>query len=121
MNVEEFRDTCLSMTGAVEKAPFLLKRYSGIIAYCVGDKWFALIDTDDADYCLLKCDPEEAVELRERYTGITPGWHMNKRHWNSVFFDSDVPDKVFKNLIEMSYNLVLRSLPKKKQSEILSL
>ncbi len=118
MNVEEFREICLSMKGATEKAPFSKDRYAGLVVYCVCDKWFALLDTDDCEYCNLKCDPDVSVDLRDRYNGITPGWHMNKRHWISVYFDSDVPNSVFKNLIETSYGLVLHSLSKKKQEEI---
>lgn len=118
MNIEQFRDICLSLKGAAERMPFKEKRYSGLVAYCIGDKWFGLVDTDNGQYCNLKCDPDLAVELRDRYNGISPAWHMNKRHWNLVAFDSDVPDSLFISMIEMSYDLVLRSLPKKKRAEI---
>jgi predicted DNA-binding protein (MmcQ/YjbR family) len=61
----------------------------------------------------LKCDPERAVELRERYPGITPGYHMNKQHWNTVLADSSVPDRLVLDLADHSYDLVRASLPKK--------
>jgi predicted DNA-binding protein (MmcQ/YjbR family) len=61
----------------------------------------------------LKCDPERAVDLRERYPGITPGYHMNKQHWNTVLADGSVPDRLVLELADHSYDLVRASLPKK--------
>jgi len=106
------------MKGATEKLPFREERYAGLVVYCIGEKWFAMSDIDDSEYCNLKCDPDYSLELQDRYNGIVPGWHMNKRHWISVYYNSDVPDEVFKQLIENSYKLVFKSLTKKKQIEI---
>lgn len=69
-------------------------------------------------YINLKCDPERAMELREQYDGITPGYHMNKILWNSVSVSGNVPDKLILDLADHSYELIFASLPKKLQSEI---
>lgn len=118
MNIEDFRNMCLSMKGVTEKMPFSEERYTGLVVYYIGDKWFALSDIDVSEYCNLKCDPDYSLELQDRYNGVVPGWHMNKRHWISVYYNSDVPNDVFKQLIENSYKLVFKSLTKKKQIEI---
>lgn len=118
MNIEEFRDICLSMKGVTEKLPFSEDRYASLVVYYIGDKWFAVTDIDDSEYCNLKCDPDYSLELQDRYNGVVPGWHMNKRHWISVYYNSDVPNEVFKQLIENSYKLVFKSLTKKKRIEI---
>ncbi len=118
MNIEDFRNICLSMKGVIEKLPFSEARYAGLVVYYIGDKWFAVSDTDDGEYCNLKCDPDYSLELQDRYNGIVPGWHMNKRHWISVYYNSDVPNEIFKQLIENSYNLVYKSLTMKKRIEI---
>lgn len=64
------------------------------------------------DFCLLKCPPEQAEELRGRYEGVRPGWHMNKRHWNSVYFDSDVPEEEICRQVRLAYDTVVASLPR---------
>lgn len=79
---------------------------------------FALTNVDDFNRVNLKCDPERAIELRERYQGITPGYHMSKVHWNSVEVDSDVPESLFLELIDHSYDLVVKSLPSALKKEI---
>jgi len=66
----------------------------------------------------LKCDPEQAEELRANYESIVPGFHMNKMHWNTVYFNGDVPDKMMRALIDESYGLVVKSLTKKAQAEL---
>ena len=71
------------------------------------------MDADTFVSVNLKCDPERAVELRERYPGITPGYHMNKQHWNTVLADGSVPDRLVLELADHSYDLVRASLPKK--------
>lgn len=79
---------------------------------------FALTNVDDFNRVNLKCDPERAIELRERYQGVTPGYHMSKVHWNSVEVDSDVPESLFLELIDHSYDLVVKSLPSALKKEI---
>lgn len=120
MNIEEFRKYCLSLPGATEKMPWSDPRYASLIVFSVGEKWFGLVDIDAFDYCNLKCDPEKSDELRARYDGIMPGWHMNKRHWISVYFHSDVPERLIKQLVSESYHTVFSSLSKKEQQRILA-
>lgn len=79
---------------------------------------FALCDIEDFQSVNLKCDPERAVELRERFEGITGGYHMNKKHWNTVAVLSDVPHELFLQLIDDSYSLVKSSLPKKEREKL---
>jgi predicted DNA-binding protein (MmcQ/YjbR family) len=79
----------------------------------VGGKIFAILDIEVFDYVNLKCDPERAAELRERYPGITPGYHMNKMQWNSVSVRGSVPDPLILELARHSYDLIIASLPKR--------
>ncbi len=118
MNVDDFRDFCLSLKGAQDKMPWSDKDYSSLMIFEVGDKWFGMVDIDSFEYCNLKCDPEKSLELRERYQGIKPAWHMNKKHWISVYFNSDVPDSMIKELIEHSYSLVFNKLTRKVKEAI---
>lgn len=114
MNVEQFRDYCLSLAGVSERMTFASSPdpYNrDILCFYVGDKWFCLVNIEAFDFCSLKCDPDESSELQARYMGITPGWHMNKRHWISVRFDSDVPDDEIKRLVRNSYESVRATLP----------
>lgn len=78
---------------------------------------FALTGVDSFDYINLKCDPERAVELRETYNGVRPGYHMNKQLWNSVYTQEDVPDALIYELIDHSYDLIVASLTKKVRNE----
>jgi len=109
MTLEEFRVYCLKKPGYSENFPF----DQVTLAMRVGNKIFALMDTDLFVSINLKCDPERAVELRERYAGIIPGYHMNKQHWNTVSTDGSVPAKLLLELADHSYELVRDSLPKK--------
>lgn len=79
---------------------------------------FALADVDDFTGVNLKAEPEYSTDLRERFQGITPGYHMNKTHWNTVAVNSDVPDDLFLRLIDHSYDLVYSSLPRKLRNEL---
>ena len=79
---------------------------------------FALCDIEDFEGANLKCEPECAVELREQYEGITPGYHMNKKHWNTVAASSDVDHALFIRLIDHSYELIKSSLPKKEREKL---
>lgn len=114
MDIELIREICLSQPFADERFPF----DETTLCFCVGGKMFALCDLERCDRVNLKCDPTEAIDLRERYEGIEPGWHMNKRHWNSVYFDSDVPATLFRTLVEQSYQLVFNSLTRKQKQEL---
>ena len=121
MNIETFREYCLSFKGAEDKLPFkkATSEYdSNLMTFSVMDKWFCFVNIDIFDFCDLKCDPDESVELQEKYKGITPGYHMNKKHWISVYFNKDVPDVKIKELVKKSYELVVAGLTKKEQEEL---
>ena len=119
MNIEELRDFCISKKGVTEHFPF----DDVTLVFKVMNKMFALSGLDDWEKGVqkinLKCNPENAIALREEYDGINPGWHMNKVHWNTVTLNnSDVPDSLFRELIDHSYDLVVASLPKKTKKEL---
>lgn len=112
MNVEEFRDYCLSLDGVSERMPFtrVADPYSrDVLCFYVGDKWFCFVNIDVFDFCCVKCDPAESLELQATYAGIEPGWHMNKRYWINVRFGEDVPDDKIRELVRKSYEAVLQS------------
>lgn len=114
MNIEEYRDYCITKKGVTEAFPF----DESTLVFKVMGKMFALTGVDSFDYINLKCDPENAVELREQYNGVKPGYHMSKVHWNSVYLNTDVSDKMGYDLIDDSYQLVINSLTKKLQAEL---
>ena len=114
MDVSDFRDYCLSKNGVTEGFPFDEKT----LVFKVGNKMFALADVDVFTFINLKCDPERAIDLREAYHGITPGFHMSKVHWNSVSVNEDVSIPLIIELIDHSYELVLESLSRKVRDEL---
>lgn len=117
MNIEEFRDYCLEKKGVTEETPF----GPDTLVYKVIGKVFALTGMDNVVFSAnLKCDPDFAIELREEFDYIIPGYHMNKKHWNTVF-GSNCPNKQFKELIDHSYNLVVDGLTKKLKEELASI
>ncbi|RHI10665.1 MmcQ/YjbR family DNA-binding protein [Bacteroides sp. AM16-24] len=118
MNIEDFREYCLSFEGVHEKMPFpnVADRYSrDVLCFYVLDKWFCFVNIEIFDFCCIKCNPEESGELQNRYVGIKPGWHMNKKYWISVYFNQDVPDAQIKELVRKSYDIVVKSLTKKER------
>ena len=117
MNVEEFRNHCLSKNGVTEEFPF----DNQTLVFKVMGKMFALCNIDNFKTFNLKCDPEKSNELRELYSGIIPGWHMNKKHWNTCDTKNDIPNKLFKKLIDDSYNLVASKLKKVLKEELKNL
>lgn len=120
MNIEDFRDFCLSLPYTREAMPWAdhsNEYYRGLLCFTVADKWFCIVHVDEFEFCVLKCPPDKAEELRMQYDGIRPGWHMNKKHWNSVYLNSDVPDSVVRELITLAHKTVLDSLPQKVQRE----
>jgi predicted DNA-binding protein (MmcQ/YjbR family) len=115
MILAEFHAHCLSLPGAEETTPF----GPDVIVYKVAGKMFALSVPDESPHRVnLKCDPERALELRDRYEEITPGYHMNKKHWNTVQLGGRLSNALVKELIEHSYALVVASLPKKVKEEL---
>lgn len=113
MDVESFRNYCLQKPGATEGFPF---DHKTLVFKAV--KMFALTDVDSFQSVNLKCDPERAIELRETFNGVKPGYHMNKTHWNTVSIDSDVPDPLIYELIDHSYDLIVKSLTKRQRDEL---
>jgi predicted DNA-binding protein (MmcQ/YjbR family) len=107
---QELRALCLSFNAAVEDYPFGPETS----VFKVQGKLFALTALDARPLTVnLKCDPEDAVRLRGEYPGlIVPGWHMSKRHWNTVTVDGELPDRLVRELVEDSYDLVVAGLPR---------
>lgn len=114
MNIEELRDYCLSMKGAEEKMPFDNKT----LVFSVKGKMFCATDVEDYELINLKCNPEEAILLREKYEDVIPGYYMNKKHWNSIKTNGSISDTLLEEWIRNSYNLVVFALPKKVQKEL---
>ena len=112
MNIEEFREYCLSLKWVEEKFPF----GENVLVFYVGEKIFCLTDIESFDWINVKCDPDQAIALREQYPEVVPGYHMNKKHWNSIRIGGAIPDKLIKEWIHNSYQLVLKGLPKKIRS-----
>jgi predicted DNA-binding protein (MmcQ/YjbR family) len=105
MDLPDLIAHCLSKPGAEETTPF----GPDTLVYKVGGKIFALTSPDEFPPRVnLKCDPERALELRDRYESILPGYHMNKRHWNTVVLDGSVPSELVRELVDHSYQLVVK-------------
>ena len=118
MNVEEFRDYCLSMPHVTEKMPFTAVKdpYSrDVLCFYIGSKWFCYVNITVFDRCCVKMEENDACELRAEYEGIRPAWHMNKRHWSDVYFNQDVPDDLIRQLVRNSYDLILAKLTKRER------
>ena len=112
MESDAFRECCLTKAGATESTPFGPDN----IVFKVGGKMFALLALEEVPpRCNLKCDPDRALELRDRYEQVTPGYHMNKKHWNTVELGTGIPDAEVRKMIDHSYELVVQSLPKKER------
>ena len=117
MNIEEIRDYCLAKPGVTEGFPF----DEVTLVFKVMNKMFALTGLEgDPPYVNLKCDPDEALVLREMYTAVTAGYHMNKKHWNTVVVDGSLPKSELQKMIDESYRLVVKGL-KKADKETLAM
>jgi predicted DNA-binding protein (MmcQ/YjbR family) len=109
MNLEDFRDYCLTKPYTTEGTPF----GPDTVVFKVGGKMFALASLDDVPARVnLKCDPERALDLRDRYEEVQPGYHMNKKHWNTVELSGRIPETELRGMIDHSYDLVVARLPK---------
>lgn len=117
MNIEEYRDYCIAKKGVTEGFPF----DNVTLVFKVMGKMFAVTGVDSFEFINLKSNPEEAIELRETYNAIKPGYHMSKIHWNSVYPNQDAPDQLIYELIDKSYDLIVQSLTKKLQRELESM
>lgn len=119
MHIEQLRDFCIAKKGVTEHFPF----DNVTLVFKVMNKMFALVGLDSWEKgeqkINLKCNPEKAEELRGEYEGIIAGWHMNKKHWNTVLINSsDISDALVRELINHSYDLVVSGLTKKAKSEL---
>ena len=116
MNIESIREYCLARKNATEGFPF----GEDTLVFKVMDKMFLLVSLSANPLQFnAKCNPEKAIELREVYDAIKPGYHMNKKHWNTVIIDGSISTKLLKEMIDDSYNLIVQSLPKKLKKELL--
>lgn len=104
LNIESIRDYCISKDGVTESFPF----DSITLVFKVSSKIFLLIGVDNPTSFNVKCDPEKALALREQYTEVQPGYHMNKKHWNTVAINGRLTDKQLLEMIDHSYNLITR-------------
>ena len=114
MDIEAFRTYCLSKKATTEELPF----DENTLVFKVMNKIFALTDIELFQSINLKCDPELAIELREKYDSVLPGYHMNKKHWNTVMMDGRIPDNMIHDWIDHSYNLVVDGLSKANKDEL---
>ena len=114
MNIEQYREYCVAKKGVTESFPF----DNITLVFKVRNKMFALTNIDKFEFINLKCDPENAIKLREEFEGVKGAFHMSKKHWNSVSLKGDISDKLIFQWIDDSYNLTVSSLTKKLQKEL---
>jgi predicted DNA-binding protein (MmcQ/YjbR family) len=115
MNIEELRAYCLSLKNAEEAMPF----GPDILIFRVGGKIFLICGLDNSPLQFnVKCDPEKAIELRERYNWVIPGYHMSKKHWNTIIINGSISEKLIHQWITDSYNLVISGLSKAEQKRL---
>jgi predicted DNA-binding protein (MmcQ/YjbR family) len=111
MNIEAFRDYCLSLPGTTESFPF----GDDTLVFKVVNKMYCLAGVEPFERFNVKCDPEHAIALREQYPAVQPGYHMNKQHWNSVYVDGSISDDQLKAWVKDSYDLILNSVSKARR------
>ncbi len=115
MHIEKLREHCISKKGVEETFPF----GEDTLVFKVMGKMFCLTSLSEPDSCNLKCDPEKAIELRQQFQSVQPGYHMSKVHWNTITYNQDMNDKEILKWADHSYDLVVSGLPKKLQKELL--
>jgi predicted DNA-binding protein (MmcQ/YjbR family) len=115
MNIEQFRNYCIAKPGTTESFPF----DNSVLVFKVMGKMFALCNVDNYQGISAKCDPQRAVELREEYPdGILPGYHLSKTHWNTIKTYEGISQDLIRELIDHSYELVVKKLPAKTRREL---
>lgn len=114
MDILEYRDFCMSLKGVEETLPFDEK----VLVFKVLGKMFALTNLEEFESINLKCDPEHAIELREKYPEVSPGYHMNKTHWNTIKVKGNITNKLIEKWTLDSYHLVISKMTKKLQKEL---
>jgi predicted DNA-binding protein (MmcQ/YjbR family) len=116
MNIETLREYCLKKKAVEETFPF----GESTLVFKVRGKIFLLAGLEESPLQFnVKCDPEEINDLREKYEDVKPGYHMNKKHWNTVVVTGSIPEKILKKMIDESYLLVVKSLPQKDKKDLL--
>ena len=113
MNIESLREYCLSLPQVTEDFPF----DETTLVFRIGGKIFAMLDLERTEWFVLKCNPDYAIELRDRHPEISPAWHMNKKHWNQLNIFGSLPDVLVQSLIRHSYNEVIKKMPRKLKDE----
>jgi predicted DNA-binding protein (MmcQ/YjbR family) len=116
MNIETIREYCLSKKGVTECFPF----NEVTLVFKLLGKIFLFTNLDGELYINVKCDPEKAIEFRELYPSVIPGYHMNKKHWNTIFIDGTLSDLLIFSFIDHSYELIRLSLPRNLQNELIN-
>ena len=111
MDIETLREYCLAKKATHEGFPF----DQTTLVFKVVDRMFAVIDLEQPDHMTLKCDPDYALELRDRYHSVEGAFHFNKKYWNQVALDGDVPDELLRRLIDHSYEEVLKKFTRKQK------
>jgi predicted DNA-binding protein (MmcQ/YjbR family) len=115
VDLESFRTRCLAKPGTTEDVPF----GPDVLVFRVAGKMFALVNLERLPMAAtLKCDPDRALVLRDRYAGVEPGYHMSKKHWNTVALRGDVPPGVLRGLVDDAYALVVAGLPRGKRNAL---
>lgn len=114
MNIEELREYCLSFPHTTEDMPF----DDETLVFKVGGKMFCFVSISGELRVNLKCDPDEALELREAFPSVLPGYHMNKKYWNTIIMDGSISDNMFKMWVEKSYRLVIAKLTKQESAQL---
>jgi predicted DNA-binding protein (MmcQ/YjbR family) len=117
MDIESFRHYCLSLPGTDESLPF----DNNTLVFKVMGKMFALADIDGFDRFNVKCDPATAEALRAQYACVQPGYHMSKKHWNTIVVDGELSDDALRHWIRHSYDLVAAGLPKRDREALAGL
>jgi len=117
MNIEELREYCLAKKGVTECFPF----DDVTLVFKVMGKMFALTTLYEEFQINVKCNPEQAIELRSQYSFVIPGYHMDKKHWNTIIINNQVSNRFIKECIDKSYNLVINGLTKKLKDELLKM
>lgn len=114
MNIEKFREYCLSKPHVTEDFPF----EEDVLAFRICHQMFAVVALNRPNMAIMKCDPERALDLREQYTAIEGAFHWNKKYWNQVQFNSDASDKLIFELVDHSYDEVVKKLTNKERESL---
>ncbi len=118
MNIEELRNYCITKRCVEECFPF----DETTLVFKVMNKMFALVDLDNPELSInLKAEPGKAIEMREHFSSVLPGYHMNKKHWNTILIDGSIPDNTIYQWIDDSYRLIVDNLPQKIKENFLKI